>query len=82
MLKQDDVKTVGETENTIQIIDLVKKFFKRTSTSYKIIPKREVIRQNRLRLFKTESDNEAHVSPDRKWIMVQPEIEGRIKVKE
>ena len=57
MFKKDEVKMITDHENSIWLIDLIKQFFKRTSIDYQVVPRNELRRQQRLKLFNTESDN-------------------------
>lgn len=61
------------------IIDIVKQSFKRTCTDYKIVPKRELARQMRLRLLGVDVDDEVEGrSPDGKFYKIFPKKTGRI----
>lgn len=69
---------MSEADNGLWLIDVVKQFFARTSTSYQVIPSRKARRDIRFNLFEMDENNADHVSPDTKWVMVNPQINGRI----
>lgn len=45
MFQKEEVKQISDNENSLWIIDLVRKFFKRTSKDYEVVPSRELARQ-------------------------------------
>ena len=80
MFTREGVKTLVDHENTLQVIDLLTQFFKRTSTSYKVKPVNEARRQMRLSACNTSSTDPDDVSQDGKWIMIRPKVEERITI--
>ena len=71
---------VLDPENTIGLIEMLLQFLKKTSTIYTVKPAAEEKRQIRLALFNTSSDKPEDVSPDGDWIMIRPQVEGRITI--
>ena len=69
---KESVKTLVNPENTLQVLDLLVQFFKRTSTSFKVKKINEARLQGRLKLFNTALKNSADVSPDGKFVMIRP----------
>ena len=72
MLLEEGVEQISEADNGLWLIDLVKQFFARTSTSYKMIPSRKARRDLRFKLFAMDEANNDNISPDGKWVMVNP----------
>lgn len=50
-------------------------FFERMKADYDVDPRRELARQKRMQIFNSHDEN---FDPSGKYIMVAPEIEGRI----
>ena len=70
---------IVDDENGLGVVDIVNQFFKRTATDFKVIPKRELARQMRLRLFNVDEENEIDgISPDNKFLTLFPETSDRI----
>ena len=79
MFTKNDVKVIVDDENGLGIIDIVKQFFKRTRTDFQIVPKRELARQIRLKLFNVDVEDEINGrSPDGQFYKVNPKRMGRI----
>ena len=76
MFKDDGVTEMTQSENSPWLIDVVKQFFSRTSTSYKDVPGKRARREARFQLFNMDADS---VSPDGKWLMINPKISGRVQ---
>ena len=75
---------IVDDENGAMLIDVVKQFFKRTRTDFKIVPRRELARQMRLRRFHVDVDDETKEgrSPDGQFYAIKPRNEGRILIRE
>lgn len=76
MLKGPGVTELTESENGLWLIDIVRQFFSRTSTAYEPKPGTKARREARFKLFNVD---EQGLSPDGKWLMVNPKISGRIQ---
>ena len=83
MFTSDQVKVIVDDENGALIIDVVKQFFKRTRTDFKIVLRRELARQMRLRRFHVDVNDETEDSrsPDGQFYTVKPRIEGRVMIR-
>lgn len=74
---------IVDDESGAMIIDVVKQFFKRTRTDFKIVLRRELARQMRLRRFHVDADEEGegNRSPDGLFYTVNPRKEDRIVIR-
>ena len=82
MFLKEEVQVIVDDENGLGVVDIVNQFFKRTATDFKVIPKRELARQMRLRMFNVDEENEIDgISPDKKFLALFPETNGRIIVR-
>ena len=77
IFKGEEVTELTEEENGLWLIDLVRLFFSRTSTEYVEAPGRKARREARFKLFNMDDQS---VSPDGKWVMVNPQISGRVQM--
>ena len=77
---KEGVKTLVDPENTLQVIDLLIQFCKRTSKSFNLKPQNKAKLENRLRIFNTSLAGPDDVSADGKWIVLRPEVEGRVTI--
>lgn len=83
MFESDQVKVVVDDENGSPIMDVIRQFFKRTKTDFKIVVRRELARQMRLRRFHVDVDDESEESrsPDGQFYAVKPRKEGRVLIR-
>ena len=79
MFKKEGVKAITEDENSLWVIDLVKQFFNRTSKDFIPAAAREARRTQRFKLFNVDEEDPENISQDGKWLMVRPQIDGRLK---
>ena len=75
-----EVKLLVDPENTAGLIEMLLQFLKKTSTTYTVKPANEEKRQIRLGLFNTSSTNPEDVSPDGEWLIIRPQVNGRITI--
>ena len=69
MFKDDGVTELTQSENSLWLIDVVRKFFSRTSTAYKDVPGQRARREARFKLVDMDAGS---ASPDGKWLMINP----------
>ena len=79
MFKEEGVTRLSEADNGLWIIDLVKQFFTRTSTTYEMVESRKARRELRFKMFGMDETNSDCISPDGKWVMVNSQVDGRIQ---
>ena len=79
MFKEEGVTRLSEADNGLWIIDLVKQFFTRTSTTYEMVESRKARRELRFKMFGMDETNSDCISPDGKWAMVNSQVDGRIQ---